>query len=45
MTSDTHIEKMERELASLRTGLSDSIQMTEQREMNTNLESVPPCHS
>ncbi|KAF1812961.1 hypothetical protein P152DRAFT_449054 [Eremomyces bilateralis CBS 781.70] len=38
MTSDTHVEKMERELASLRTGLSDSIQMTEQREMNTNLE-------
>ena len=38
MASDAQIEKMEKELAKMRAGLSESVQLMEQREMNTNLE-------
>ncbi|KAF2803699.1 HEC/Ndc80p family protein-like protein [Mytilinidion resinicola] len=38
MASDAQIEKMEKELAKMRAGLSDSVQVMEQREMSTNLE-------
>ncbi|KAF2135409.1 uncharacterized protein K452DRAFT_303566 [Aplosporella prunicola CBS 121167] len=38
MASDTQIERMEKELAKMRTGLSESVQLMEQREMNTNIE-------
>ncbi len=38
MASDTQIEKMEKELAKMRAGLSESVQLMEQREMNTNIE-------
>lgn len=38
MASDTQIEKMEKELAKMRAGLTESVQLMEQREMNTNLE-------
>ena len=37
-TSDAQIEKMEKELAKMRAGLVDSVQLMEQREMNTNIE-------
>lgn len=36
--SDTQIEKMEKELAKMRSNLSESVQLMEQREMNTNIE-------
>ncbi|KAI9704456.1 MAG: kinetochore-associated Ndc80 complex subunit ndc80 [Candelina mexicana] len=36
--SDTQIEKMEKELAKMRAGLTESVQLMEQREMNTNIE-------
>ncbi|TVY71248.1 putative kinetochore protein NDC80 [Lachnellula suecica] len=36
--SDTQVEKMEKELAKMRTGLTESVQLMEQREMNTNIE-------
>ncbi|GLI73323.1 kinetochore-associated Ndc80 complex subunit ndc80 [Penicillium ochrochloron] len=36
--SDAQIEKMEKELAKMRATLSDSVQLMEQREMNTNIE-------
>ncbi|KAL9631431.1 MAG: hypothetical protein Q9164_005899 [Protoblastenia rupestris] len=36
--SDTQIEKMEKELAKMRAGLEESVQLMEQREMNTNIE-------
>ena len=36
--SDTQIEKMEKELAKMRTGLTESVQLMKQREMNTNIE-------
>ena len=36
--SDTQIEKMEKELAKMRAGLDESVQLMEQREMNTNIE-------
>lgn len=36
--SDAQIEKMEKELAKMRAGLTESLQLLEQREMNTNLE-------
>jgi kinetochore protein NDC80 len=38
MASDTQIERMEKELAKMRAGLTESVQLMEQREMNTNLE-------
>lgn len=36
--SDAQIEKMEKELAKMRATLSESVQLMEQREMNTNIE-------
>ncbi|KAK4991184.1 kinetochore-associated Ndc80 complex subunit ndc80 [Elasticomyces elasticus] len=36
--SDAQIEKMEKELAKMRAGLGESVQLMEQREMNTSLE-------
>ncbi|KAL5598556.1 hypothetical protein BROUX41_003514 [Berkeleyomyces rouxiae] len=38
MGSDAQIEKMEKELAKMRAGLSESVQLMEQRDMNTNIE-------
>ena len=38
MASDAQIEKMEKELARMRAGLTESVQLMEQREMNTNIE-------
>ncbi|XXG95966.1 kinetochore-associated Ndc80 complex subunit ndc80 [Hypoxylon texense] len=38
LASDTQIEKMEKELAKMRAQLSESVQLMEQREMNTNIE-------
>ena len=38
LNSDAQIEKMEKELAKMRAGLSDSVQHMEQREINTNIE-------
>ncbi|KAF2086802.1 hypothetical protein K490DRAFT_43922 [Saccharata proteae CBS 121410] len=38
MASDAQIERLEKELARMRAGLSESVQLMEQREMNTNLE-------
>ncbi|KAG9248747.1 HEC/Ndc80p family-domain-containing protein [Calycina marina] len=38
LASDTQIEKMEKELAKMRAGLIESVQLMEQREMNTNIE-------
>ncbi|KAI9825612.1 MAG: kinetochore-associated Ndc80 complex subunit ndc80 [Thelocarpon impressellum] len=38
LASDAQIERMEKELAKMRAGLSESVQVMEQREMNTNLE-------
>jgi kinetochore protein NDC80 len=40
LASDTQIEKMEKELAKMRAGLTESVQLMEQREMNTNIELV-----
>lgn len=45
MASDAQIEKMEKELARMRATLTESIQLLEQREMNTNLEYVLPPFS
>ena len=42
IASDTQIEKMEKELAKMRAGLTESVQLMEQREMNTNIELVAP---
>ena len=42
LASDAQIEKMEKELAKMRAGLSESVQLMEQREMNTNIEWVAP---
>jgi kinetochore protein NDC80 len=36
--TDTQLEKMEKELSMLRSGVAESVQMMEQREINTNLE-------
>ena len=36
--SDAQIEKTETELAKMRAQLSESVQLMEQREMNTNIE-------
>lgn len=38
LASDAQIEKMEKELANMRSALTESIQLMEQREMSTNLE-------
>ncbi|KAK9420029.1 putative Kinetochore protein NDC80 [Seiridium unicorne] len=38
LASDAQIEKMEKELAKMRTQLTESLQFLEQREMNTNIE-------
>lgn len=38
MASDAQIEKMEKDLAKMRTSLSESVQLMEQREMNTSIE-------
>ncbi|KAL4896914.1 HEC/Ndc80p family-domain-containing protein [Aspergillus ambiguus] len=38
LASDAQIEKMEKELAKMRDTLSESVQLMEQREMNTNIE-------
>lgn len=38
LASDAQIEKTEKELAKMRAGLSESVQLMEQREMNTNIE-------
>ncbi|KAG8525939.1 uncharacterized protein KY384_000701 [Bacidia gigantensis] len=38
VASDTQIEKMEKELAKMRANLDESVQLMEQREMNTNIE-------
>ena len=38
MASDTQIEKMEKELSRMRAGLSESVQVMEQREINTTIE-------
>lgn len=40
MDSDRQIEKMEKELAKMRAGLTESVQLMEQREINTNIEYV-----
>lgn len=40
LNSDTQIEKMEKELAKMRAGLTESVQYMEQKEMNTNIEYV-----
>jgi len=40
MQSDAQIERMEKELGRMRQGLTESVQLMEQREMNTNLEYV-----
>ena len=38
MNSEAQIEKLEKELSNMRTNLGESVQLMEQREMNTNLE-------
>ncbi|CAI6081492.1 unnamed protein product [Clonostachys chloroleuca] len=38
MASDTQIEKMERELSRMRAGLAETVQVLEQREINTTIE-------
>ncbi|KAG8423492.1 kinetochore-associated Ndc80 complex subunit ndc80 [Metarhizium acridum] len=38
MGSDAQIEKMEKELSRMRAGLSESVQLLEQREINTTIE-------
>lgn len=38
VASDAQIEKMEKELAKMRAGLDESVQLMEQREMTTNIE-------
>lgn len=38
MASDAQIEKMEKELSKMRASLSESVQLMEQREINTNIE-------
>ncbi|KAI9789010.1 MAG: kinetochore-associated Ndc80 complex subunit ndc80 [Piccolia ochrophora] len=43
--SDTQIEKMEKELAKMRAGLTESVQLMEQREMNTNIEYEQLTHT
>ena len=38
MVSDAQVERMETELRRMRTGLGESVQLMEQKEMNVNLE-------
>jgi kinetochore protein NDC80 len=38
MASDAQIEKMEKELSRMRAGLTESVQLLEQREINTTIE-------
>ncbi|CAD6504517.1 BgTH12-00027 [Blumeria graminis f. sp. triticale] len=38
LASDAQIERMEKELAKMRSGLTESVQLMEQREMNSNIE-------
>jgi kinetochore protein NDC80 len=38
LASDAQIEKVEKELSKMRAGLTESVQLMEQREMNTNIE-------
>ena len=38
MVSDAQIEKVEKKVGEMRAGVSESVQLMEQREMNTNLE-------
>lgn len=38
MASDAQIEKMEKEISRMRAGLSESVQLMEQREINTTIE-------
>jgi len=38
MSSDAQIEKMERELSRMRAGLAETVQILEQREINTTIE-------
>lgn len=38
MSSDTQVEKMERELSRMRAGLAETVQLLEQREINTTIE-------
>ncbi|KAI0477670.1 HEC/Ndc80p family protein [Xylariaceae sp. FL0804] len=38
LASDTQIEKMEKELAKMRAQLTESVQILEQKEMNTNIQ-------
>ena len=38
MASDAQIEKMEKKVSEMKAGVSESVQLMEQREMNTNLE-------
>ncbi|KAI9864313.1 MAG: kinetochore-associated Ndc80 complex subunit ndc80 [Trichoglossum hirsutum] len=45
LASDTQIEKMEKELAKMRAGLTESIQLMDQREINTKLEYEQLVHS
>lgn len=40
MGSEAQIERMEKELSKMRAGLTESVQLLEQREMNTGLEYV-----
>ena len=40
MASDAQIERMEKELAKMRAGLTESVQVMEQREMSVNIEYV-----
>lgn len=41
LSSDAQIEKMEKELSRMRAGLSESVQLLEQREINTTIEYAP----
>jgi kinetochore protein NDC80 len=43
MGSDAQIEKMEKELSRMRAGLSESVQLLEQREINTTIEYAFLC--
>ena len=45
VASDAQIEKMEKELAKMRAGLDESVQLMEQREMNINIEYANPLSS
>jgi kinetochore protein NDC80 len=38
LESDAQIEKMEKDLMKMRSGMNDTVQLMEQREMNTNIE-------